>query len=133
MFRIIKSNYDYRIRVSKWYSHLSDRAALVSNGEAWAASIECYYPNNSKVKVTAQVLEGKFPDIRSFCTPYAERTDYQRSWVNTQYMIDVLTTMRDAGYDNVILSISWVKPIFIEPYGRDPKDDSIGLVMPLKI
>lgn len=43
-------------KTSKKYSHLSDRAALVSNGEATAASIECYYPNNSKVKVTAQVL-----------------------------------------------------------------------------
>lgn len=118
---------------SNKYAYLSNRAALVSNGEAWAASIECYYPNNSKVKVTAQVLGGKFPDIRAFCTPYAERKDYQTAWVNTQYMIDVLTTMRDAWYENVILSISWEKPIFVEPYRRDPKDDSIGLVMPLKL
>lgn len=118
---------------SKKWSHLSDRAALVTNGEATSASIECYYPDNTKIKVTAQAVKGKFPDIRSFCTPYAKRKDYQRSGVNTQYMIDVLTTMRDAGYDNVILSISWMKPIFVEPYGKDPKDDSIGLVMPLKL
>ena len=62
---------------SKKYAYLSDRAALVSNGEATSASIECYYPNESKVKVTAQVLQGKFPDIRAFCTPYEERKDYQ--------------------------------------------------------
>ncbi len=115
----------------KW-KHLSNRAALVSNGEATSASIECSYANTNKVRVTAQVLKGKFPDIRAFCTPYDERKDYQTAWVNTQYMIDVLTTMRDAGYENVILSISWLKPIFVEPYKRDPNDDSIGLVMPLK-
>ncbi len=90
---------------NKW-KHLSNRAALVSNGEATSASIECSYANTNKVRVTAPVLQGKFPDIRSFCAPYAERTDYQRSGVNAQYMIDVLTVMRDAGYNNVILSIS---------------------------
>ena len=120
-------------KVSKKWSHLSDRAALVSNGEAWAASIECYYPNNSKVKVTAQVLEGKFPDIRAFCTPYSERKDYQTAWVDTQYMIDVLTTMRDAGYRSVTISLSPNKPIFIEPYDKVKDDDSIGLVMGLKM
>ena len=120
-------------RVNNKWKNLSNRAALVSNGEATSASIECSYANTNKVRVTAQVLQGKFPDIRSFCTPYEERKDYQRSGVNTQYMIDVLTTMRDAGYDNVILSISWVKPIFIEPYDKEKDDDSIGLVMPLKL
>lgn len=116
----------------KWW-HLSDRAALVTNGEATSASIECYYPDNTKIKVTAQVLQGKFPDIRAFCTPYAERKDYQTTWVNTQYMIDVLTTMRDAGYNNVIVSICPNKPIFIEPYDKVKDDDSIGLVMGLKM
>lgn len=118
---------------SRKYRHLDNRAALVSNGEAGSASIECYYPNNNKVKVTAQVLNGKFPDIRAFCTPYADRVGYTENGVCTQNLIDVLTTMRDAGYENVILSISGNKPIFIEPYGKDPKDDSIGLVMPLKL
>jgi hypothetical protein len=120
-------------KTSKKWAHLSDRAALVTNGEATSASIECYYPDNTKVKVTAQAIQGKFPDIRSFCTPYEKRKGYERSWVSTQYMIDVLTTMRDAGYENVILSICNNKPLFVEPYGRDPKDNSIGLVMPLKL
>lgn len=118
---------------SRKYRHLDNRAALVSNGEAWAASIECYYPNNNKVKVTAQVLNGKFPDIRAFCTPYADRKNYQTAWVNTQYMIDVLTTMRDAGYNSVTISLTPDKPIFIEPYDKVKGDDSIGLVMGLKM
>lgn len=118
---------------NKKWPHLDNRAALVTNGEATAASIECYYANNSKVKVTAQVINAKFPDIRGFCTPTKDRVGYERAWVNTQYMIDVLTVMRDAGYDSVILSVAWEKPVFIEPHGKDPKDDSIGLVMPLKL
>ncbi len=64
---------------SKKWSHLSDRAALVTNGEATSASIECYYPDNTKIKVTAQALKGKFPDIRAFCTPYDKRKDYQKA------------------------------------------------------
>lgn len=118
---------------SKKYAYLSDRAALVSNGEAWAASIECYYPNNHKVKVTAQVINAKFPDIRAFCTPYADRVGYTENWVCTQNLIDTLTVMRDAGYNNVIVSICPNKPIFIEPYDKVKDDDSIGLVMGLKM
>lgn len=118
---------------SKKYAYLSDRAALVSNGEAWAASIECYYPNNNKVKVTAQVINGKFPNIRAFCKPYADRVWYTQSWVCTQNLIDTLTAMRDAGYNNVIVSICPNKPIFIEPYDKVKDDDSIGLVMGLKM
>lgn len=120
-------------KASKKYSHLDNRAALVSNGEAWTASVECYYPNNNKVRVTANVVGGKFPDIRSFITPYAKREGYEKCGVSAQYMIDVLTTMRDAWYDQVVISVSPNKPIFVEPYRRVPEDDSIGLVMGLKM
>jgi len=120
-------------KTSKKYRHLNERAALVSNGEAGSASIECYYPNNSKVKVTAQTINAKFPDIVQFMTPYAKREGYTENAVSAQKLIDALTVMRDAGYTEVRISSCPNKPMFIEPYNKVKDDDSIALVMGLKI
>ena len=114
---------------SKW-SHLSDRATIVSSGDSWEVSVECTYATNEKVRVTWNVINGNFPNIESFIN---DKDWYNKCWVNAQYMIDVLTVMIDAGYKDVALLTNWLKPIFIEPAYKVEWDDSTGLIMPIKL
>lgn len=133
---IMISNQDIAMipfKPSKKYRLLDNRAALVSTAEVSGVAIEVVHANNTKVRITTATMNSKFPNIKSFIAPYEDRIWYAACWINAQYMIDVLTVMRDAGYNNVIISLSPNKPVFIEPYDKVTGDDSIGLVMGLKM